>query len=60
MLLGGIRGGTDANLSDGLNFSNKALEHMKENGRRVPKQTLQEALRYGEALPDPRVLYNYV
>ena len=41
------------NLDDGLNFSNKALEHMGESGRQVPVQTLQDAIRYGEAMPDP-------
>ena len=42
------------NLDDGLNFSNKALEHMGESGCQVPVQTLQDAIRYGEAMPDPR------
>lgn len=28
VLMGGFLGGIDTNLSDGLNFSNKALEHM--------------------------------
>ena len=41
------------NLDDGLNFSNKALEHMGESGCQVPVQTLQDAIRYGEAMPDP-------
>lgn len=43
-----------SNLDEGLNFSNKALEHMGESGRQVPIQTLQDAIRYGEELPDPR------
>lgn len=43
-----------SNLDDGLNFSNKALKHMGESGRQVPIQTLQDAIRYGEGLPDPR------
>ena len=42
------------NLDKGVNFSNKALEHMGENGIQVPIQTLQDAIKYGEALPDPR------
>ena len=41
-------------LENELNFSNKALEHMGESGRRVPIQTLQDAIRYGKGLPDPR------
>ena len=49
----GRKGGTYTNLDDGLNFSNKALEHMGESGRQVPVQTLQDAIRYGEAMPDP-------
>ena len=43
-----------SNLDKGVNFSNKALEHMGESGRQVPIQTLQDAIKYGEALPDPR------
>lgn len=27
---------------------------MGESGRQVPIQTLQDAIRYGEAMPDPR------
>lgn len=27
---------------------------MEESGRQVPMQTLQDAIRYGEAMPDPR------
>ena len=53
-LSGGSKGGTYTNLDDGLNFSNRALEHMGESGRQVPIQTLQDAIRYGEAMPDPR------
>ena len=56
-----MRGGSKAtevtkysSLDEGLNFSNKALEHMGESFRQVPVQTLQDAIRYGEALPDPR------
>ena len=49
-----IKGGKYTNLDDGLNFSNKALEHMGDAGRQVPVQTLQDAIRYGEAMPDPR------
>lgn len=41
-------------LDDGLNFSKKALEHMGEEARQLPMQTLQDAIRNGEALPDPR------
>lgn len=48
------KSGIISNLDDGLNFSNKALEHMGESGRQVPIQTLQDAIRYGEAMPDPR------
>ncbi len=43
-----------SSINEGLNFSNKALEHMGESARQVPLQTLQDAIRYGEALPDPR------
>ena len=43
-----------SNLDEGVNLSNKALEHMCESGRQVPIQTLQDAIRYGEGLPDPR------
>lgn len=50
----GGKSGRISNLDDGLNFSNKALEHMGESGRQVPIQTLQDAIRYGEAMPDPR------
>ena len=49
-----IKSGRISNLDDGLNFSNRALEHMGEGGRQVPIQTLQDAIRYGEAMPDPR------
>ena len=48
------KSGRISNLDDGLNFSNRALEHMGESGRQVPIQTLQDAIRYGEAMPDPR------
>ena len=48
------KGGTYTDLDDGLNFSNRALEHMGEGGRQVPMQTLQDAIRYGEVMPDPR------
>ena len=41
-------------LDDGLNFTKKALEHMGEEARQLPIQTLQDAIRNGEALPDPR------
>ncbi|MHC1749588.1 MAG: pre-toxin TG domain-containing protein [Cellulosilyticaceae bacterium] len=41
-------------IDEGLNFSGKALEHMGESARQVPVQTLQNAIRYGEELPDPR------
>ena len=51
---GGNESGRISNLDDGLNFSNSALEHMGESGRQVPIQTLQDAIRYGEAMPDPR------
>ena len=37
-----------------MNFSNKALEHMGESARQVPVQTLQDAIRHGQAMPDPR------
>ena len=46
--------GTYTNLDYGLNFSNKALEHMGESGHQVPVQTLQDAIRYGQAMLDPR------
>ena len=49
-----IKSGRISNLDDGLNFSNRALEHMGEGGRQVPIQTLQDAIRYGEAMPDTR------
>jgi len=49
-----IEGGKYSNLDDGLNFSNRASEHMAESGRQVPVQTLQDAIRYGEPMPDPR------
>jgi len=39
---------------DELRFSKTALEHMDEAGRTVPIQTLQDAIRYGEAFADPR------
>ena len=48
------KGGTYTDLDDGLNFSNRALEHMGEGGRQVPMQTLHDAIRYGEVMPDPR------
>ena len=43
-----------SDIDDGLNFSNKALTHMDEAGRSVPIQTLQDAIKNGKALPDPR------
>ena len=49
-----LKNGTYTNLDDGLNFSNKALEHMGESARQVPVQTLQDAIRHGQAMPDPR------
>ena len=49
-----LKNGIYTNLEDGLNFSNKALEHMKESGRQVPVQVLQDAIRNGQAMPDPR------
>ena len=49
-----VKGGTYTNIDAELNFSNKVLEHMRESGRRVPIQTLQDAIRHSEALPDPR------
>ena len=49
-----VESGRISILDDGLNFSNRALEHMGESGRQVPIQTLQDAIRYGEAMPDPR------
>ena len=49
-----LKNGTYTNLDDGLNFSNKALEHMGESVRQVPVQTLQDAIRHGQAMPDPR------
>ena len=36
------------------NFSQKALEHMNEDGRKLPVMILEEAIEVGEALPDPR------
>ena len=51
---GTLKNGTYTNLDDGLNFSNKALEHMGESARQVPVQTLQDAIRHGQAMPDPR------
>lgn len=47
-------GRTYSNLDDGLNFSNRASEHMRESCRQVPMQTLQDAIRNGEAMADPR------
>lgn len=32
----------------------KAAEHMEDSARYVPMQTLQDAIRYGDAMPDPR------
>lgn len=43
-----------ARLDDGLNSSNKALEHMGESGCQVSIQTLQDAIRNGEAMLNPR------
>ena len=36
------------------NFSQKAMEHMNEDGRKLPVMILEEAIEVGEALPDPR------
>ena len=49
-----IKGGGYSNLDEGLNFAKTAAEHMEESARHVPMQTLQDAIRYGEALPDPQ------
>ena len=49
-----VESGRISNLDDGLNFSSSALGHMGEGERQVPMQTLQDAIRYGEAMPDPR------
>lgn len=49
-----LKSGKYSNLDEGLNFSNMASQHMGESGRQVPVQTLQDAIRYGEAMPDPR------
>ena len=43
-----------SSLDDGLNFSNKVSQHMGESSRQVPMQILQDAIRYGKAMPDPR------
>ena len=40
-----------------MNCFNRVLEHMGECGRHVPIQTLQDAIRYGEAMSDPRGSY---
>ena len=53
-------GGIYTNLDDGLNFSNKALEHMGESGRQVPVQTLQDAIRYGEVMPECNNYYTRI
>ncbi|MFR4350195.1 MAG: hypothetical protein ACLT3H_00830 [Roseburia sp.] len=53
-IVNGGKGGNYSSLDDGLNFSNKASQHMGESGRQVLVQTLQDAIRYGEAMPDPR------
>jgi RHS repeat-associated protein len=39
---------------EGLNFSYKALEHMREPGRAVPIQTLKDAINSTKGVPDPR------
>ena len=49
-----VEGGGYSNLDEGLNFAKKAAEHMEDSARHVPMQTLQDAIRYGEALPDPQ------
>jgi hypothetical protein len=41
-------------LEKGINFADKAMQHMNEPGRFVPIQTLIDAIRYGTANPDPR------
>ena len=53
-VIDGVESGLNSNLLDELNFSNMASQHMGESGRQVPVQTLQDAIRYGEAMPDPR------
>ena len=52
--ISGSKNGKYSSLDEELNFSNKASQHMKESGRQIPTQTLQDAIRYGEAMPDPR------
>lgn len=41
-------------LDQGVNFAYKALEHMKEQGRFVPVQTLIDAIKYGTPNLDPK------
>ena len=50
----GSESGKYSDLDEGLNFSNKASQHMGESGRQVPVQTIQDAIRYGEEMPDSR------
>ena len=50
----GSKSGKYPNLDEGLNFSNKASQHMGESGRQIPVQTLQDAIGYGQAMSDPR------
>lgn len=38
----------------GINFSDKALIHMQDPDRFVPVSILMDAIKYGEAKPDPR------
>ena len=37
-----------------FNFSETAAKHMSEAGRYVPIQILQQAIEYGESIPDPQ------
>lgn len=53
--VGGLIGGYQySNPDEGLNFSVTASKHMAEPARHVPMQTLQDAIRYGNSMPDPR------
>lgn len=51
---GGAGGVIYKTLEQGVNFANKALEHMGEIGRQLPVQTLIETIKQGACMSDPQ------
>jgi hypothetical protein len=46
--------GNDGYTSGGLNFTDTTAKHMNDSNRAVPVQTLNDAISYSKAYPDPQ------